>query len=96
MDLTLPGREKCIYYMCSSDQTSTLDVVQGMFFSFLFIYLVQYADRQKEKKLPVEVNFIIDEFPNIAKIPDFKKKINTVRSRGINITILFQDYQGFM
>lgn len=96
MDLTLPGREKCIYYMCSSDQTSTLDVVQGMFFSFLFIYLVQYADRQKEKKLPVEVNFILDEFPNIAKIPDFKKKINTVRSRGINITILFQDYQGFI
>ena len=35
----------------------------------------------------VPVNFVLDEFPNIGAIPDFTKKISTVRSRGINIRL---------
>lgn len=92
IDLTAPGKEKCIYYVCISDQTSALDVIASMFFTCLFLHLVEYADFETDnRRLEVPVNMILDEFPNIAPIPDFAKKLNTVRSRGINITIIFQD-----
>ena len=64
-----------------------------MFFSFLFIKLVKYADNfgKIPGKLDVPVNFILDEFANIGLIPDFEKKISTVRSRDINISVIIQN-----
>ena len=35
-----------------------------LFVSFLCIKLVRFADRQPDRKLPVPVFFILDEFPN--------------------------------
>lgn len=52
---------------------------------------MRYADRTKERRLPVPVQFILDEFPNLGVVPDFKKKLATARSRGIGMSILFQN-----
>jgi type IV secretion system protein VirD4 len=92
IDLELPGTEKCAYFCITSDQDSTFDFLASLFFSFLFIKLVRFADAKGEDgKLPVGVNFILDEFPNIGAIPDFKKKISTVRSRNISLSVIFQN-----
>ena len=64
IDLTLPGQEKCAYFCITSDQDSTFDVLATLFVSFLCIKLVRFADRQTDRKLPVPVHFILDEFPN--------------------------------
>lgn len=53
--------------------------------------VITYADRTKERRLPVPVQFILDEFPNLGVVPDFKKKLATARSRGIGMSILFQN-----
>lgn len=37
------------------------------------------------------VYFILDEFPNIGVVPDFKKKLATARSRQIGMCILYQN-----
>ncbi len=91
IDLSLPGREKCAYFCITSDQDSTFDMLATLFTSFLCIKLVRYADRTKERRLPVPVQFILDEFPNLGVVPDFKKKLATARSRGIGMSILFQN-----
>lgn len=91
IDLLKPGTEKCAYYIVMDDQDSTLDFIAALFYSFLFMKLVRYADSRLDMKLPVPVNMIFDEFPNVAEIPDFSKKLATVRSRMINITVIFQD-----
>lgn len=91
IDLTLPGREKCAYFCITSDQDSTYDVLATLFVSFLCIKLVRLADRQPDRKLPVTVHFILDEFPNIGIVPDFKKKLATARSRNIGMSILYQN-----
>ena len=92
IDLELPGRQKCAYFCITSDQDSTFDFLSSLFFSFLFIKLVRYADKHcAGGKLTVPVTFVCDEFPNIGTIPDFCKKISTVRSRGLNISIIFQN-----
>ena len=91
IDLSLPGREKCAYFCITSDQDSTFDMLATLFTSFLSIKLVRYADRTKERRLPVPVQFILDEFPNLGVVPDFKKKLATARSSGIGMSILFQN-----
>ena len=92
INLVEAGKKKCAYFCITSDQDSTFDFLASLFFSFLFIRLVRYADNYGEGgKLPVPVNFVLDEFPNIGAIPDFKKKISTTRSRAINISVIFQN-----
>ena len=91
IDLTLPGKEKCAYFCITSDQDSTYDVLATLFVSFLCIKLVRFADSQPDRKLPVTVHFILDEFPNIGVVPDYKKKLATARSRGLGMSIIFQN-----
>ena len=88
VSFTALGEEKCLYYVGSSDQDSSMDFLVAMFFTVLFQELVALADSRPEMKLKVKVNFVLDEFKNIGIIPDFKKKLSTVRSRGINTTII--------
>lgn len=91
IDLTLLGREKCAYFCITSDQDSTYDVLATLFVSFLCIKLIRFADRQENRQLPVAVHFILDEFPNIGIVPDFKKKLATARSRNLGMSILYQN-----
>lgn len=90
INLNLPGVKKCAYFCIVSDMQSTFDFLSGLFFSFLFINLINLADGTSSGRCKIPVNFIMDEFPNIAKIPDFPKKISTARSRGINCMPIFQ------
>ena len=91
ISFTAPGQQKCAYYIIMSDQESTLDFLAALFFSLFFILIVRYADGTSMQRCDVPVTLYLDEFPNIAAIQDFSKKINTVRSRGIGITMVAQD-----
>lgn len=95
VDLTLPGKQPCVYYICTSAQTNTLNVITGMVFSFLFYYLAESASQNESRSLEVPVNMIMEEFPNIMMIPDFNSKMQTLRSYNIFITMIFQDLERF-
>ena len=56
----------------------------------LFSRLEAYARREKNGRLPVTVNFLLDEFPSIGKLGDFKRSIAFTRSFGMNCQILVQ------
>jgi hypothetical protein len=71
------------------DMDHTFDFLASLYFSFLFIDLTRYADRSGGE-LPVTTNFLLDEFCNIGYIPDFNKKISTMRGRGIACSVIFQ------
>ena len=83
IDLVLPGKKPCIYYVITNDMDSSFDFIASLFFTFLFIKLVRYADSTINGKCENEVYFFLDEFANLGPnaIPDFNKKISTVRSR---------------
>lgn len=89
IDLEKPGRERCAYFVVLSDTDSTFDFLASLFFSFLFIRLVRYADRNGGRCNP-DVYFLLDEFSNIGQIPDFTKKLATIRSRGLHCSIVVQ------
>ena len=52
--------------------------------------LYDFADNNGGK-LPERTYFILDEFANIGRIPDFDKKISTSRSRGISFSVILQN-----
>lgn len=92
IDLTLPAKEKCAYFCVISDQDSTLEFLSSLFFSFLFIKLVRFADtRTSDGKCPVPVSIILEEFPNIGRILDIHKKISVIRSRNIHLSLIYQN-----
>ena len=90
IDLVLPAQRPAAYFIIISDQEATLKFLASLFFTFMFVRIVNFADGRPNQKCDVPVNMIMDEFPNIGIIPDFTKKISTVRSRDIRIMIIFQ------
>lgn len=96
IDLTAPGRHKCAYYIILSDQDATMAFLSSLFFSFLFIKLVRYADSTPEQRCTVPVNLVLDEFNNIGRIggasdgSDFARSLSVIRSRDIRVILAVQ------
>ena len=65
IDLTLPGKKPCIYYLITSDMDSSYDFISSLFYTFLFIKLVRYADSRPDGKCENEVFFFLDEMANL-------------------------------
>ncbi len=84
------ANEKTALYVISSDTHTAYDFLLTIFFSQLIQQLYNYAD-QNGGKLKVPCFFILDEFANIGKIPDFDKKISTSRSRKISFSVILQN-----
>ena len=90
IDLTEPGKSKCVYYIILDDQNSSLEFLSSLCFAFLFIKLVRYADSTPDQRCKVPVNLILDEMNNIGIIPDFGRRLSTVRSRALQILMVCQ------
>lgn len=92
IDLELPGKQPCAYFCIISAQDTAYEFLSSLFFSMLFKKLSDYARKHGDEqgRLPIEVNFIMDEFCNVGKLLDFKKTISVVRGYGINCQIIVQ------
>ena len=84
------GSKKTAVYVISSDTHTAYDFLLTIFFSQMIQQLYDYAD-QNGGRLKEKTYFILDEFANIGKIPDFDKKISTSRSRGISFSVILQN-----
>ena len=91
IDVLDPGRKKCLYFIGSNDQDSSMSSIVSLFYTLEYQELVRYADGKPNRQLPITVNMVLDEYANMAAIPDFEKKLSTVRSRGIVTYIIIQD-----
>ncbi len=84
------GSKKTAVYVISSDTHTAYDFLLTIFFSQMIQQLYNFAD-DNGGKLKVPTYFILDEFANIGKIPDFDKKISTSRSRKISFSVILQN-----
>ena len=84
------GTKKTAVYVISSDTHTAYDFLLTIFFSQMIQQLYNFAD-ENGGRLKTPVFFILDEFANIGKIPDFDKKISTSRSRGIQFSVILQN-----
>jgi len=84
------GTKKTAVYVISSDTHTAYDFLLTIFFSQMIQQLYNFADKQGGA-LPLPTYFILDEFANIGRVPDFDKKISTSRSRKISFSVILQN-----
>lgn len=91
LDLSSMGERKVALFCCIPDADTSLNYLVGMIYSQLFQTLYYMADRVHGGALPVPVNCIMDEFPNLSLPNEFEKILATCRSRSIYCSIIIQN-----
>ena len=91
LDLSSMGERKVALFCCIPDADTSLNYLVGMIYSQLFKTLYYMADRVHGGALPVPVNCIMDEFPNVSLPNEFEKILATCRSRSIYCSIIIQN-----
>lgn len=92
ISLTLPGKEKCAYFIILSDQGPHLQFLSSLFFSLLFQDLVIFADRQPSGRCPIPVHIVLEELNNIGDnpIPRLPSRLSVLRARAIHVCCIVQ------
>ena len=92
LDLKSIGDEKTALFIIIPQATSSLNFLAAMMYYQLFETLYFHAESETpNKRLPIPVHFILDEFANIGQIPEFDKKLATMRKYGIFCSIILQN-----
>ena len=91
LDLASLGDEKQALFVVIPAADSTFNFLVSMMYSQLFETLYYHAEHEcKGKRLKSHVRFLLDEFANIGTIPEFDKKLSTMRKYEISCTIILQ------
>ena len=92
IDLGTVGDEKQALFVVIPAADDTYNFLVSMMYSQLFETLYFHAETQcKNKKLKYHVRFMLDEFANIGQIPEFTKKLATMRKYEISCSIILQN-----
>lgn len=91
VDLLLPGKRPCAYFVIISAQDSAYRFLSSLFFSLAFPRLSDYARLHgRNGRLPVLVNFCLDEFCNIGYMEGISDVFNSVRGFNMSCQIVVQ------
>ena len=74
------------------DESKVYYHIISMFVQQAYAYLIQYAESQESGKLKTPFYFILDEFGNFPKIPDFETFISACGGRNIWFYLVLQSY----
>ena len=68
-----------------------MEILSSLLFSLMFTRLPNYARKNCQGgRLPIPVNFVLDEFCNVGYLGDFKKTISVCRSFNLNCQLATQ------
>ncbi len=84
------GHEKTAFYIIVPDEKTSTHFLVTVFIKQVYEMLIEQAQNEKNGKLPVRVNFMLDEFCNVPKIPDMPNMISAARSRNIRFFLIAQ------
>jgi len=91
VDLTLPGKQPCAYFVIISAQDSAYRFLSSLFFSLAIPQLSDYARLHgKNGRLPVLVNFCLDEYCNIGYMDGMADALNSIRGFNMSCQIVVQ------
>ncbi len=89
-DLKKIGKEKTAVYIIVPDEKCTYHFLTTVFIKQAYEVLIEEAQKMENKKLPVRVNFVLDEFCNMPKVHDMPAMISAARSRNIRYFLVAQ------
>lgn len=83
------GKTKTMLYVIIPVMDTSWEALTNIFFSQLFDQLYELASNH-HSKLPVSVNFILDEFVNLGKFTNYEEFLATCRGYGIGVATIIQ------
>lgn len=90
MQLSLVGDRKTALFCVIPTADTTYNFIVSMLYTQLFDTLYAHAQKQPGNHLNIPVRFLLDEFANIGKIPNFENRLSTMRKFWISCTIVLQ------
>lgn len=90
--LSSVGEEKTAVFLVIPDERANRNILASIYINQCYSALVDLANANN-RRLPIRVNFLLDEFGNIPAITDFPTKITTAGGRGIRFTLAVQDLE---
>lgn len=92
VELEKMGEGKKALFVIIPSADSTYNFLVSMMYSQLFETLYFVAETKRaNKKLESPIRFLLDEFANIGEIPEFTKKLATMRKYEISCSIILQN-----
>ncbi len=84
------GSRKTVLFITTSPVNKAMHKLTDIFFSEAFKNLFEYAESRPNKKLPVPIHLICDDFATGEKIPDFDEYLSIFCAKGISVSLLLQ------
>lgn len=91
-DFNILGSEPVALYVIVPDEDKTYFTLVTIVVGLLYRELVKLANSTKEKKLPKEIDFILDEFANCPPLADIEAIVSVARSRGMHFHFFIQSF----
>ena len=91
MELEKAGERKTAIYAIVPDNDPSFNFLVCVLYGQLMQLLSHQADFVYGGRLPIDFEFVMEEFANVATPAEFPKMIATMRSRGISVSIILQN-----
>lgn len=79
-------------YIIVPDENNYYHFIASLFISQFYEVMIERAQKSPDRRLPMRMNLMIDEFANMPKINNMSQMITAARSRNIRITLIVQSY----
>lgn len=91
-DFNILGKEPTALYVIVPDEDKTYYSLVTIIVGLLYRELVKLASKEEKKKLPLEIDFILDEFANCPPLSDIEAIVSVARSRGMHFHFFIQSF----
>lgn len=91
-DFGILGTKPTVLYVIVPDEDKTYFTLVTVIVGLLYKELVKIANSREDKKLPVQIDFILDEFANCPPLADIEAIVSVARSRGMRFHFFIQSF----
>lgn len=91
-ELNVLGKEPTALYVIVPDEDKVYYTLVTIIVGLLYKELVKLANSYETKKLPYEIDFILDEFANCPPLADIESLVSVARSRGMHFHFFIQSF----
>ena len=91
-DFDLLGREATALFIIVPDEDKVYFTLVTIIVGLLYKELVKLANSKESKKLPVQIDWLLDEFANCPPLADIEALVSVARSRGMRFHFFIQSF----
>lgn len=91
-DFDLLGKEPTALFIIVPDEDKVYFTLVTIIVGLLYKELVKLANSNENKKLPVQIDWLLDEFANCPPLADIETLVSVARSRGMRFHFFIQSF----